>query len=148
MRQIPRSSGAPGEVFRRLAANPDRFDIDTHCDTTGKELNKGVTQYDCFIDELGLFDAPFFNVSPRESHVVEPQMRLALVTACDALEPAGYVGNRTAVVVHRYVLYGQAADDYREVNQGQEVSTCYIPDGCRAFGPDRILLLQALWSQL
>ena len=65
-------------------------------------------------------------------------MCLAPVTACKALEPAGYVGNRTAVVVHRYVLYGQAADDYREINQGQEVSTYYIPGGCRAFGPSRI----------
>lgn len=126
------------DVSRRIPA--DRFDIDTHYDPTGKELNKTMTQYGCFIDEPGLFDAPFFNMSPRESQIVDPQMRLSLVTAYEALERAGYVGNRTAATQLQRIgtFYGQAADDYREVNQGQEVSTYYIPGGCRAFGPGRI----------
>ncbi|KAF2178414.1 putative polyketide synthase [Zopfia rhizophila CBS 207.26] len=126
------------DVSRRIPA--DRFDIDTHYDPTGKQLNKSMTQYGCFIDEPGLFDAPFFNMSPRETRVVDPQMRLALVTAYEALERAGYVGNRTAATQLQRIgtYYGQAADDYREVNQGQEVSTYYIPGGCRAFGPGRI----------
>ena len=126
------------DVSRRIPA--DRFDIDTHYDPAGKQLNKSMTQYGCFIDEPGLFDAPFFNMSPREAQVVDPQMRLALVTAYEALERAGYVGNRTAATQLQRIgtYYGQAADDYREVNQGQEVSTYYIPGGCRAFGPGRI----------
>ncbi|SLM39055.1 polyketide synthase [Lasallia pustulata] len=126
------------DVSRRIPA--DRFDIDTHYDPTGKQLNKSMTQYGCFIDEPGLFDAPFFNMSPREAQVVDPQMRLTLVTAYEALERAGYVGNRTAATQLQRIgtYYGQAADDYREVNQGQEVSTYYIPGGCRAFGPGRI----------
>ncbi|KAJ5655746.1 type I iterative polyketide synthase [Penicillium longicatenatum] len=126
------------DVSRRIPA--DRFDIDTHYDPTGKQLNKTMTQYGCFIDEPGLFDAPFFNMSPRESQAVDPQMRLALVTAYEALERAGYVGNRTAATQLQRIgtFYGQAADDYREVNQGQEVGTYYIPGGCRAFGPGRI----------
>ncbi|KAH7396389.1 putative polyketide synthase [Pyrenochaeta sp. MPI-SDFR-AT-0127] len=126
------------DVSRRIPA--DRFDIDTHYDPTGKQLNKTMTQYGCFIDEPGLFDAPFFNMSPREAQVVDPQMRLSLVTAFEALERAGYVGNRTASTQLERIgtFYGQAADDYREVNQGQEVGTYYIPGGCRAFGPGRI----------
>ncbi len=126
------------DVSRRIP--PDRFDIDTHYDPTGKQLNKSMTQYGCFIDEPGLFDAPFFNMSPREAQVVDPQMRLSLVTAYEALERAGFVGNRTAATQLPRIgtFYGQAADDYREVNQGQEVSTYYIPGGCRAFGPGRI----------
>jgi monodictyphenone polyketide synthase len=125
-------------VSRRIPA--DRFDVDTHYDPTGKQLNKTMTQYGCFIDQPGLFDAPFFNMSPREAQVVDPQMRLSLVTAFEALERAGYVGNRTASTKLQRIgtYYGQAADDYREVNQGQEVSTYYIPGGCRAFGPGRI----------
>ena len=126
------------DVSRQIPS--DRFDVDTHYDPTGKQLNKSMTQYGCFIDEPGLFDAPFFNMSPREAQVVDPQMRLALVTAYEALERAGYVGNRTAATQLQRIgtYYGQAADDYREVNQGQEVSTYYIPGGCRAFGPGRI----------
>jgi acyl transferase domain-containing protein len=126
------------DVSRRIPA--DRFDIDIHYDPTGKQLNKSMTQYGCFIDEPGLFDAPFFNMSPREAQVVDPQMRLALVTAYEALEQSGFIGNRTPSTRLERVgtYYGQAADDYREVNQGQEVSTYYIPGGCRAFGPGRI----------
>ncbi|KUJ11670.1 putative polyketide synthase [Mollisia scopiformis] len=126
------------DVSRQVPA--DRFDIETHYDPTGKQLNKTMTQYGCFIDEPGLFDAPFFNMSPREAQVVDPQMRLALVTAYEAMERAGFVGNRTAATQLERIgtYYGQAADDYREVNQGQEVTTYYIPGGCRAFGPGRI----------
>lgn len=126
------------DVSRVIPA--DRFDVETHYDPTGKELNKTMTQYGCFIDEPGMFDAPFFNMSPREAQVVDPQMRLALVTAYEALERSGYVANRTAATLLSRIgtWYGQAADDYREVNQGQAVSTYYIPGGCRAFGPGRI----------
>ncbi|KAG6016303.1 hypothetical protein E4U43_003912, partial [Claviceps pusilla] len=126
------------DVSRKIPA--DRFDIDTHYDPTGKQMNKSMTQYGCFIDEPGLFDAPFFNMSPRESQTTDPQMRLSLVTAYEALEQAGFVGNRTDSTKLERVgtYYGQAADDYREVNQGQEVGTYYIPGGCRAFGPGRI----------
>jgi acyl transferase domain-containing protein len=55
------------DVSRSIPA--DRFDIDTHYDPTGKQLNKTMTQYGCFIDEPGMFDAPFFNMSPREAQV-------------------------------------------------------------------------------
>lgn len=126
------------DVSRQIPA--DRFDVNTHYDPEGKELNKSMTQYGCFIDEPGMFDAPFFNMSPREAQVVDPQMRLSLVTAYEALEQAGFVPNRTPSTQLQRIgtYYGQAADDYREVNQGQEVSTYYIPGGCRAFGPGRI----------
>ncbi|KAI8934142.1 Non-reducing polyketide synthase PKS8-1 [Plenodomus lindquistii] len=126
------------DVSREIPA--DRFDIKTHYDPEGKDLNKTMTQYGCFIDEPGMFDPSFFNMSPREALAVDPQMRLSLVTAYEALEKAGFVGNRTfSTKLERIgTYYGQAADDYREVNQGQEVGTYYIPGGCRAFGPGRI----------
>lgn len=126
------------DVSRQIPS--DRFDIKTHYDPEGKDLNKTMTQYGCFIDEPGMFDASFFNMSPREAMAVDPQMRLSLVTAYEALERAGYVANRTQSTKLQRIgtYYGQAADDYREVNQGQEVGTYYIPGGCRAFGPGRI----------
>ena len=126
------------DVSREIPA--DRFDIDTHYDADGKDMNRTMIRYGCFIDEPGLFDAPFFNMSPREAMAVDPQMRLALVTAYEALEKAGFVGNCSRSVKPERIgtYYGQAADDYREVNQGQEVGTYYIPGGCRACGPGRI----------
>lgn len=56
------------DVHRKIPS--DRFDVDSHTDITGKQLNASHTPYGCFIDEPGLFDAPFFNVSV----ISEPQM--------------------------------------------------------------------------
>ncbi|RAQ99349.1 ketoacyl-synt-domain-containing protein [Stemphylium lycopersici] len=126
------------DVHRKIPA--DRFDAESHYDPTGKRMNTSMTPYGCFIDEPGLFDAPFFNMSPREAQQTDPMQRLGLVTAYEALERAGYVANRTASTdLHRTgTFYGQASDDYREVNSAQEISTYFIPGGCRAFGPGRI----------
>lgn len=45
---------------------PDRFDLETHYDPTGKLENSTDTPYGNFIDSPGLFDSGFFNMSPRE----------------------------------------------------------------------------------
>ncbi|KAI1324432.1 putative polyketide synthase [Xylariaceae sp. FL0255] len=126
------------DVHRKIPA--DRFDVDSHFDPTGRRVNTSHTPYGCFIDEPGLFDAPFFNMSPREAQQTDPMQRLAIVTAYEALERAGYVENRTAATRLERIgtFYGQASDDYREVNTAQEISTYFIPGGCRAFGPGRI----------
>ena len=126
------------DVHRKVPA--DRFDVDTHFDPNSKRLNTSHTPFGCFIDEPGLFDAPFFNMSPREALQTDPMQRLALVTAYEALERAGYVANQTAATdLHRIgTFYCQASDDYREVNTAQEIGTYFITGGCRAFGPGRI----------
>lgn len=126
------------DMHRKVPA--DRFNVDTHCDPSGKRVNTSVTPYGCFLDNPGLFDAPFFNMSPREARQTDPMQRLALMTAYEALERSGYVANRTAATdLHRIgTFYGQASDDYREVNTAQEIGTYFITGGCRAFGPGRI----------
>lgn len=45
---------------------PDRFDLNTHYDPTGKTENATQTPFGNFIDRPGYFDAGFFNMSPRE----------------------------------------------------------------------------------
>ena len=42
------------------------------------------------IDGFDLFDAPFFEYSPREARLMDPQQRLALEESWHALEDAGY----------------------------------------------------------
>ncbi|KUI53714.1 Conidial yellow pigment biosynthesis polyketide synthase [Cytospora mali] len=122
------------DVTRKIPA--DRFDVDSHFDPAGKRMNTSHTPYGCFIDEPGLFDAPFFNMSPREAQQTDPMQRLAIVTAYEALERAGYVANRTSSTRLERIgtFYGQASDDYREVNTAQEISTYFIPDMAVAGG--------------
>lgn len=43
-----------------------------------------------FLDDIEHFDAAFFGISPREALSVEPQQRLTLELAWEALEHAGY----------------------------------------------------------
>ena len=42
------------------------------------------------LDDVAGFDAGYFAMSPREAEVTDPQHRLALELACEALETAGY----------------------------------------------------------
>ena len=44
------------------------------------------------LDDIEMFDAPFFNFTPREAEVTDPQQRFFLECAWQALENAGYVG--------------------------------------------------------
>jgi acyl transferase domain-containing protein len=124
----------------------DRFNVETHVDLAGKVSNTSKTPYGCFVDNPGLFDAMFFGMSPREAEQTDPMQRLALVTAYEALENSGYVHGRGIHARRVGTFYGQASDDYREVNSGQEVGTYFIPGGCRAFGPGRINYFFKFWG--
>lgn len=126
------------DVHRKIPA--DRFDADAHFDPTGKKKNTSKVQHGCFIPQPGLFDARFFNMSPREASDVDPGQRLAIVTAYEALEMAGFVPDRTPSSQRDRVgtFYGMTSDDWREVNSGQNVGTYFIPGGNRAFTPGRI----------
>ena len=41
-----------------------------------------------FLDRIDEFDAPFFNIAPKQAHYIDPQQRLLLETAWTALEDA------------------------------------------------------------
>jgi hypothetical protein len=126
------------DVHREVPA--DRFDAKAHCDPSGKGKNKSHTPYGCFIDEPGLFDPRFFNMSPREAAQTDPMGRLALTTAYEALEMSGYVPNRTPSTKLERIgtFYGQTSDDWREINAAENIDTYFITGGVRAFAPGRI----------
>lgn len=119
---------------------PDRFNWKTHFDAAGKQKNTSKVQYGCFINEPGLFDARFFNMSPKECINTDPAQRLAITVTYEAMEMAGMVLNRTPSTQQDRigVFFGVTSDDWREVNSGQDIGTYFIPGGNRAFVPGRI----------
>ena len=130
----------------------DRYDWEAHYDPTGKKRNTSRVKYGCFIKEPGVFDARFFNMSPRECENTDPAQRLAITSAYEAIEMAGLVPNATpSTQTDRIgVFYGVTSDDWREVNSGQDIDTYFIPGGNRAFIPGRIRYVKsyAPWMHL
>ncbi|KOC18793.1 putative polyketide synthase [Aspergillus flavus AF70] len=118
----------------------DRFDLEAHYDATLREKNTSRIKHGCWIRSPGSFDARFFQMSPREACQTDPAQRLALLTAYEAMEMAGFVPDRTPSSQRDRVgvYYGMTSDDWREVNSSQDIDTYFIPGGIRAFVPGRI----------
>ena len=66
------------------------------------------------LDDVELFDAEFFGVNPREAQVLDPQQRLFLEAAWEALEHAGYDPGATKGVVG--VFAGMSNNSYFPAN--------------------------------
>ena len=69
-----------------------------------KEPGHITANQGAFLDEIDLWDAAFFGVSPREAASLDPQQRLLLTTTWEALEHAGISadrlrGSRTGVFI-------------------------------------------------
>ena len=119
---------------------PLRWDAKTHVDPTGKRKNTSATPFGCWLDHPELFDAKFFNISPREAPQIDPAQRVALLTAYEAIEQAGLVPGATSSTQKDRVgvFFGVTSNDWMETNSAQNIDTYFIPGGNRAFIPGRI----------
>lgn len=116
------------------------WDVNTHVDPTGSRKNTSATPFGCWLDDPAVFDARFFNISPREAPQIDPAQRLALMTAYEAIEQAGLVPDATPSTRRDRVgvFYGVTSNDWMETNSAQNIDTYFIPGGNRAFIPGRI----------
>ncbi len=69
----------------------NRWDKDALYDPTPATPGKMNTRWGAFLQEIDLFDPEFFRISHREAVSVDPQHRLILEVAWEALENAGIV---------------------------------------------------------
>lgn len=81
----------PRELWDNLAIGRDCIE-EMPADRHERRLQYGsATKYrGGFIDEIDRFDSLFFNISPREAELMDPQERLFLEVAWEAIEDAGY----------------------------------------------------------
>ncbi len=109
---------------------PDRWDpselFDSDADAPGRISMRSAG----FIDDVAGFDASFFGIAPREARSMDPQQRLVLETAWEALEHAGIPPDRLAGSATG-VFVGQCTGDYlqRLVRRGREAIDAYFASG-------------------
>ncbi|QRN93161.1 alpha/beta fold hydrolase [Archangium violaceum] len=82
----------------------DRFDWREFYDATGEDASKMRTRWGAFIPDIKSFDPAFFGFLPNEADLLDPQLRLLLMSVYQSLEnagcaPSGLKKSRTGVYV-------------------------------------------------
>jgi acyl transferase domain-containing protein/acyl carrier protein len=68
---------------------PERWDIGALYDLDASAPGRMNTKWGGFLDSVDGFESQFFGISPREAAEMDPQQRLALELAWEAIEDAG-----------------------------------------------------------
>ncbi|MGV0851824.1 type I polyketide synthase [Mycolicibacterium phlei] len=89
----------------------DRWNADEFFDPEAGTPGKVVTRRAGFVEDSTGFDAPFFGMSTREARLMDPQHRLLLETAWQALEHAG-IAPTSLADSNTGVFVGLATHDY------------------------------------
>ncbi|WP_166923292.1 SDR family NAD(P)-dependent oxidoreductase [Flavobacterium poyangense] len=101
----------------------DRWDIDGFFDAAKGKSGYSYSKWGGFVNDMDKFDPLFFNITPLEAEKIDPQERLFLQIAWEAVEDAGYtqetlkrnpftgkpdgkVGVYVGVMYQEYQLYG------------------------------------------
>ncbi|MFC1886869.1 beta-ketoacyl synthase N-terminal-like domain-containing protein, partial [Thermodesulfobacteriota bacterium] len=88
----------------------ERWDYQKYFDPDRDKIGKIYSKWGGFINDVDKFDPLFFNISPREARLMDPQERLFLETVWATLEDAGYTGNglrKFHVGVFAGMMWGQ-----------------------------------------
>lgn len=91
-------------------------------------LQKTHIKWGGFVNDIKQFDATFFNISPREAELTDPQQRLFLQEVWKAIEDAGYA-TQALSTISTGLFVGVFNNDYAELLQKNNISDAYITTG-------------------
>ena len=102
--RLPAGADGPEAFWKVLAEGRDgvadvpgdRWNIDELYDPDRTAPGKIATRRAACIGQVDRFDPDFFGISPRETRSMDPQQRLALEVAWEAIEDAGLVAQTLA----------------------------------------------------
>lgn len=98
-----------------------RWDIDQYFAPGEAEPGKTYSRWMGALEQYDLFDAAFFNISPREARNMDPQQRLFLQACWHGIEHAGY--NPKALGGSKCgVFVGCSAGDYHQLSRREQLS--------------------------
>ncbi|KAL2139025.1 hypothetical protein VTI28DRAFT_5884 [Corynascus sepedonium] len=128
----------PVDLTREIPA--ERFNIEAFYHPDGEHHGTTNSPKAYFIDQdHRVFDAGFFNISPKEAEAIDPQQRMLLEVVYEALESAGYTlqqyaGKKVAVFA------GLMSGDYDTLSQRDELNTSqyYATGNARCILSNRI----------
>jgi len=113
--RFPGGANSPDQFWEMLCKGKDaidevpgdRFDAPAYFDPQQNSPGKITTRFGGFIDDVFGFDPEFFGISPREAAYIDPQQRVFLEVAHEALDDAGMTrdtltGTATGVFASSY----------------------------------------------
>lgn len=90
----------------------DRWDAEEYYDPEPGVPGRSVSKWGAFLDDIAGFDADFFGINEREATAIDPQHRLLLETAWEAVEHAG-IDPATLAESRAGVFVGMTHGDYQ-----------------------------------
>lgn len=90
-----------------------------------------------FLKEIDAFDPAFFGISPREASTLDPQQRILLEVAWEALEDAGYPLEKVAGT-RMGVFTGASSHDYYDIQDLDSLTTHSVTGWAMCMTSNRI----------
>jgi acyl transferase domain-containing protein/NADPH:quinone reductase-like Zn-dependent oxidoreductase/short-subunit dehydrogenase/acyl carrier protein len=123
--RLPGGIGSPDALWRKLRAGENliseipasRWNKDLFKHENVGEPGRSYTFRAGVLDDAAAFDAGFFGISPREAEQMDPQQRVLLETAWEAVERAGWTASGLARS-DCAVYVGVSGTDYANIRLG------------------------------
>lgn len=79
-----------GGIDSVVEVDSTRWDVNLYYSADAAAPGKSYSKWAGLIDDVDCFDSLFFNISPMEAELMDPQQRLFLECAWNAIEDSGY----------------------------------------------------------